>query len=38
MIAESATPAATQEIVALTGVIVVVIVIAVIGFLLMLSQ
>jgi hypothetical protein len=38
MIGESATPAATQEIVAFTGVIVVVIVIAVIGFLWMLSR
>ena len=38
MIGESATPAATQEIVVFTGVIVVVIVIAVIGFLWMLSR
>jgi len=38
MIGESANPAATQEIVILTGVIVVVIIIAVIGFLWMLSR
>jgi len=38
MINESANPAATQEIVVLTGVIVVVIIVAVIGFLWMLSR
>lgn len=38
MLGESANPAATQEIVVLTGVIVVVIIAAVIGFLWVLSQ
>lgn len=38
MIGESANPVATQEIVVLTGVIIVVIIIAVIGFLWMLSR
>ena len=38
MIGESASPAATQDIVVFAGVIVVVIIIAVIGFLWMLSR
>jgi hypothetical protein len=38
MIGESANPAATQEVVVLTGVVVVVIILAVIGFLWMLSR
>jgi len=38
MIGESANPAATQEVVVLTGVVVIVIIIAVIGFLWMLSR
>jgi hypothetical protein len=38
MIGESANPAATQEVVVLTGVVVIVIIVAVIGFLWMLSR